>query len=162
MKTRLYILLVLSLLFVACNKGIWLNNTAYRPKLPHYKLLQTAFEWNPQIDTQFVYVAKHPFVSYDNDSIYGCLYFYADGSMAIDQLNTQHKNKLFSHQQAPAVGYYRTKDKLLTIEVFMPGQGGYYLQRTASIEKDQLLFKEGNFISTNTDTLQLNRTKKHQ
>ncbi len=159
MKFSSYIVLFFVFVTIACNNGIWLDNTIYRPKKPNYQLLKSNFEWTPLIDTQYIYQTKHPFVTYNADTLYSCMFFYSDGRMAIDQVKT--KNQTYGYEQAAAVGYYRIDGNVLFTEVFMPGQGGFYLKRTAIIEKDLLLFKDQHFHSTTIDSLLLNRTNMH-
>lgn len=154
MKLNLYILLYTVLLF-SCNRGIWIHNNAFRPKHENYQLKKQAFVWNPSIDTQFVYVTKNPFLNYTNDSIYSCMYFFADGKMAIDHFDSQ--KEVYSYAKAFAVGYYTLQGNKLITELFMPGQGGFYLQRTATVGQDLLIFKDTSVFSAHADTLKINR-----
>jgi hypothetical protein len=141
MKTKFFIPLVL-LFLIACNKGYWLNENAYRPKKAAFKLINQNFQFNSLIDTQFVYVTTNPFVNFDQDSLYSCMYFYSDGRMAIDRFRQKVPAQEFSHDKAFAIGYYKIEGNTLFTALFMPGQGGFYLYRHARLENDDIIFDE--------------------
>jgi len=161
MKTKFFIPLVL-LLLIACNKGYWLNENAYRPKKPAFKFTGQNFQFNSLIDTQFVYVTAKPFVNFDQDSLYSCMYFYSDGRMAIDRFQHKAAAQVFSYDKAFAIGYYKIQDNTLFTALFMPGQGGFYLYRHARLENDDIIFDEKGLHSKNEDTLRINRLVQHK
>jgi hypothetical protein len=144
-KTRTTIFIPLLFLF-ACNKGMWLNKNAYRPKHPKFSIQKEPFKASESINNSSLYVSTKKFVNYDKNVVIGYMGFYADGRMIIDNTWEKEMNQTLSKRNsfnsASSIGYYTTNGNTIKVECFLPGEGGRYEPREGIIKKDTIIFIE--------------------
>ena len=156
------ILLVLITCF-ACNKGVWVDNT-YRAKRPHYSKRVRNFKANALINTHYMY---HSVTTRSQTfDFIRFLGFYKDGRMFINPTRAVGIPKITSlknsYENALYVGYYTTDGNVLKLEYLDGEYHGRYLEMTAEIRQDTLIFKEkslGEYFKMNVsyDTLTVSK-----
>lgn len=133
-------------LLVACNHGIWITQSAYRPKHAKFKISKETFVGDPLIDSTHIYFSTKRLLNADGRILSTYMGFYNDGRMIFDNtwenemsITLQERN---SFNTATTIGYYTTHDKNLEMEFFVPGDGGHYETRKGVIKKDTIILIE--------------------
>ncbi len=141
-----YLLIILIICLVACNRGTWINGQVYRPKKPKFSVIKSSFKSNSLIDNNSLYMFKRPFLNYDGRELISFMGFYEDGQLIFDnteqnQLVSMVKEKS-SFETASTIGYYTTEEEKITVELFLPADGGIYRQINGIVKKDTIIFIE--------------------
>lgn len=139
-----HVVIILIVCLAACSRGRWISDDAYRPKKQHFSVAKSSFKNSSFIDNNRVYVLTRPFVNYDNRVFRSFMGFYDDGtvvfSSALENDLRDAVQQKSSMNTASTIGQYTTDGQNLTVELFLPADGGTYHQMKGVIKGDTIIF----------------------
>jgi hypothetical protein len=143
---RRVLIIASSLILLSCAKGVWINQNVYRPKKASYSILRTGLKQDSLIDGRVLYVSTRKFISYNGEVITGYMGFYQDGRLIVDNIIEKDGIQITptrnTFETAGYAGYYTTEAGRITVQYFVPTDGGQYLEREGTIRKDTVTLIE--------------------
>jgi hypothetical protein len=166
MKSLSFSCLIALLFLTSCTSGEWVGESMYRPKKERFKYKGELAETNKALNTKYLYRRSRSFsrdgVKMVNYAFYG---FYPDGRLIIFDLDEKEAtpNSILNKahwQRAGVIGYYKVSGDNISIEYFLPDDGGIYEKRQGQITDGSVIFTMGfdSFIfgkSTQQEKLEL-------
>lgn len=137
-----YIIIILILFSTACSRGVWTSSDTYRPKKQNFSLTGQSFKSNALLSTNRLYRATKPFLNYDGKVFISFMGFYGDGKLIFSSteqnqlLAVAEKNSL---ESASTIGRYTTDQQKISVELFLPMDGGTYNRVEGIIKKDSII-----------------------
>lgn len=143
-KKIAYLLLLISA--PGCSQNLWTKQDLLRPKNPNFSIQKEPFKSNSLINNKYMYIStSHPVNQAANYMVnmYG---FYDDGRLILNSFNESNIDSLIpgrnSWDSAARIGYYSTKDNIVTCQYFEQYGGGEYINMEGVIKPDTIIISD--------------------